>query len=113
MFLPIHVIIPVYTIHMGSEKSGTNGNFNYFSYFYLRVKVKRLKMALTLDERLEILLLSGRQGWTQRQVADEFNARHPERDPATHSAVGKHGKAAEKMRRVLGLTYRAYNVINK
>jgi hypothetical protein len=24
-----------------SEKSGTNGNFNYFSYFYLQVKVKR------------------------------------------------------------------------
>jgi hypothetical protein len=32
-----------------SEKSGTNGNFNYFSYFYLQVKVKGLKMALTLD----------------------------------------------------------------
>jgi hypothetical protein len=23
-----------------SEKSGKNGNFNYFSYFYLHVKVK-------------------------------------------------------------------------
>jgi hypothetical protein len=23
-----------------SEKSGANGNFNYFSYFYLQVKVK-------------------------------------------------------------------------
>jgi hypothetical protein len=23
-----------------SEKSGTDGNFNYFSYFYLQVKVK-------------------------------------------------------------------------
>jgi hypothetical protein len=58
-----------------SEKSGTNGNFNCFSYFYLQVKVKRLKMALTLDERVEIVLLSSRQGWIQRQVADEFNAR--------------------------------------
>jgi hypothetical protein len=38
-----------------SEKSGTNGNFNYFSYFYLQVKVKRLKMALTLDERVDTL----------------------------------------------------------
>jgi transposase len=46
-------------------------------------------MALTLDERVEIVLLSGRQGWTQRQVADEFNARHPERNTRTHSAVGK------------------------
>jgi hypothetical protein len=35
-------------------------------------------MALKLDERMEIVLLNGRQGWTQRQVADEFNARHPE-----------------------------------
>jgi hypothetical protein len=63
-----------------SEKSGTNANFNYFSYFYLQVKlmVKRLKMTIALDERVEIVLLSGRQGWTQRQVADEFNARHPE-----------------------------------
>jgi hypothetical protein len=33
-------------------------------------------MALTLDEMVEIVLVSGRQGWTQ--VADEFNARHPE-----------------------------------
>jgi transcriptional regulator len=46
-------------------------------------------MALTLDERVEIVLLIGRQGWTQRQVADEFNARHPERNPITHKAVGK------------------------
>jgi hypothetical protein len=48
-----------------SEKSGTNENFNYFSCFYLQVKVKgyKLKMALTLDERVEIVLLSGRQAW--------------------------------------------------
>jgi hypothetical protein len=39
-----------------SEKSGTNGNCNYFSYFYLQVKVKMLKIALTLHERVEILL---------------------------------------------------------
>jgi hypothetical protein len=31
-------------------------------------------MALTLDERVE----GNRQGWTQRQVAEEYNARHPE-----------------------------------
>jgi hypothetical protein len=59
-------------------------------------------MALTLDERVEIVLLSVRQRWTQRQVADEFNARHPEMNPITHNGVGKHGKAAEKMRRVSG-----------
>jgi hypothetical protein len=45
--------------------------------YVLQLKVKRLKMALTLDERVEIVLLSGRQGWTQREVADEFNAGHP------------------------------------
>jgi hypothetical protein len=43
-----------------------------------KVQVKRLKIVLTLDERVEIVLLSGRQGWTQRQVVDEFNVRHPE-----------------------------------
>jgi hypothetical protein len=46
--------------------------------YRLKLKVKRLKMALTLDERVEIVLLRGRQGWTQRQVADMFNGRHPE-----------------------------------
>jgi hypothetical protein len=35
-------------------------------------------MASTLDEKAEIVLLSGRQGWAQKQVADEFNVRHPE-----------------------------------
>jgi hypothetical protein len=53
-----------------------------------------------LDERVEILLLSGRQGWTQRQVVDEFNVRHPEKNLLTHSAVRKHDKEAEKMGRV-------------
>jgi hypothetical protein len=43
-----------------SEKSGTNGNFNYFSYFYLQVK--GLIMALTLDERVEIVLLGIPEG---------------------------------------------------
>jgi hypothetical protein len=46
--------------------------------YRLNLKVKRLNMELTLDERVEIVLLSGRQGWIQRQMTDEFNARHPE-----------------------------------
>jgi hypothetical protein len=51
----------------------------FITFIYmLNFKVKMLKMALTLEERVEIVLLSGRQGWTQRQVADEFNARNPE-----------------------------------
>jgi hypothetical protein len=57
--------------------------------YRLKLKVKRLRITLTLDEMVEIVRLSGRQGWTQRQVADEFNARHPEANPITHSAVGK------------------------
>jgi 3-methyladenine DNA glycosylase/8-oxoguanine DNA glycosylase len=60
--------------------------------YRLKLKVNRLKMALTLDERLETVLLSGRQGWTERQVADEFTAKHPERNQITRSAVGKVAK---------------------
>jgi hypothetical protein len=46
--------------------------------YRLKLKVKRLKMALTLGERVEMVLLCGRQRWTKRQMADEFNARHSE-----------------------------------
>jgi hypothetical protein len=73
----------------------------------LNLKVKMLKMALTLDERVEVVLLSGRQGWTQRQVRmslmpDILNYRllcycrsqYVEQNRHTH------GKAAEKMRRM-------------
>jgi hypothetical protein len=59
--------------------------------YRLKLKVKRLKMALTLDERVETVLLSGRQGWTLRQVTNEFNARHPERNPITQRS-GEAGK---------------------
>jgi hypothetical protein len=38
--------------------------FIFLIFIYrLKLKVKGLKMALILDERVEILLLSGRQGW--------------------------------------------------
>jgi hypothetical protein len=59
-----------------SEKSETNWKFNFFRIFIyrLKLKVKRLRMALTLDERVEIVLISGRQGWTQRQVAHELQS---------------------------------------
>jgi hypothetical protein len=76
LFLADYSLYPMYLQTTGVRKFGTNGNFNFYYYFYL--KINRLKMALTLDERVEIVLLSGSQGWTQRQVADEFNARHPE-----------------------------------
>jgi hypothetical protein len=31
--------------------------------YRLKLKVKRLKMELTLDERMKLVFLSGRQGW--------------------------------------------------
>jgi hypothetical protein len=57
-----------------SEKSGTNGNFNYFFIFIyrLKLKVKRLKMALPLNQRVEIVLLSGRQGWCMLLKSEIF-----------------------------------------
>jgi hypothetical protein len=39
------------------------------------------------------MLLSGRQGWTQKKVADEFIARHPERNPITQHS----GEAGEEI----------------
>jgi len=38
-------------------------------------------MSLILDVRVDIIFLSGRQGWTQREVAAKFNVRHPIRKP--------------------------------
>jgi hypothetical protein len=38
------------------------------------LKVKRLKMALTLDEGVEIVLLSGRQGWCMLLKSEIFVA---------------------------------------
>jgi hypothetical protein len=64
---------PVYKLQM-SKKSGTSGNFNCFLIFIYRLKfkVKRLKMALRLDERVEIVLLSGHQGWCLLLKSDIF-----------------------------------------
>jgi hypothetical protein len=73
-----------------SEKSGTNGNFNYFSYFFykLKLKVKRLKMALALDEGVEIVFLGvvrdGPRGkWQMRLMPDILKGIQK------HSAMGK------------------------
>jgi hypothetical protein len=38
----------------------------------LKLKVKRLKVALTLDERVEIVVLSGRQGWCMLLKSEIF-----------------------------------------
>jgi hypothetical protein len=40
--------------------------------YRLKLKVKRLKMALELDESVEIVLLSGRQGWCMLLKSEIF-----------------------------------------
>ncbi|XP_046988309.1 uncharacterized protein C6orf132 homolog [Schistocerca americana] len=47
----------------------------------------RYKMSLTHEERIEIILISGER--STRVVAEDFNSRHPTRQPITHSAVAK------------------------
>lgn len=46
-------------------------------------------MALSKDERIDVVLLSGREGWSYRKIAEEFNRRHPARQPISFTAVGK------------------------
>jgi hypothetical protein len=103
------------------EKSGTNGNFNYFLFFIYRLKLtaKRLNMALTLDERVEIALLSGRQGWCMLLKSEIFVALG--RELQTYAAVDTNmlskirTNVVKRLRKcvVSGRTYRAYNVNNK
>ena len=45
-------------------------------------------MALSKDERVDLVLLCGREGWSQRKIADEFHLRHPNRE-INHSSVGR------------------------
>lgn len=44
---------------------------------------------LSKEERVEIILLCGREGYSHRDVSREFNQRHPGRGPITHSTVGR------------------------
>ncbi|CAI9727465.1 PLHD1 protein [Octopus vulgaris] len=46
-------------------------------------------MVLSKEERIEIVLLTGREGWSYRKIAEEFNLRHPYRQPIYFTAVGK------------------------
>ncbi|CAI9720341.1 MPC34374.1hypothetical protein [Octopus vulgaris] len=46
-------------------------------------------MDLSKEERIELVLLSGREGWSYRKIAEEFNLRHPYRQPIFFTAVGK------------------------
>ncbi|KAK6041310.1 zinc finger, C2H2 type [Cooperia oncophora] len=44
-------------------------------------------MFLTIEERIEVILLSG-NGRTHREIADEFSRLHPDRKPISHTTVG-------------------------
>ncbi|CAI9724917.1 uncharacterized protein LOC126412052 [Octopus vulgaris] len=46
-------------------------------------------MDLSKEERIELVLLSGREGWSYRKIAEEFDLRHPYRQPIYFTAVGK------------------------
>jgi hypothetical protein len=76
----------------------------------LNLKVKRLKVALTLDERVETVLLSGRQGWYALLKSEIFVTLSRELQALLCNSRSQHvkqnphkcGKAAEKMLRVSG-----------
>ena len=44
---------------------------------------------LTTAERVEIILLCGREGYTHSDVAREFNCNHPEREEVARSTVNR------------------------
>ena len=46
-------------------------------------------MMLKSKERIELVFLSGREGWSYSKIAEEFNFRHPYRQPIYFTAVGK------------------------
>ena len=47
-------------------------------------------MSLSIQDRVEIVLLSAREGWSQAEVAVEFNRRHPDRAlPLHQTTVGR------------------------
>ena len=46
-------------------------------------------MNFDLEMHVEIILLSGQEGWSQRRVANEFSWCHPERNnQLSHRTVG-------------------------
>jgi hypothetical protein len=61
----------IYTCLKSLEPMGILIMFLTFIY-RLKLKVTRLKMALALDERVEIVLHSGRQGWCMLLKSEIF-----------------------------------------
>ncbi|CAI9719807.1 Hypothetical predicted protein [Octopus vulgaris] len=58
-------------------------------------------MDLSKEERIELVLLSGREEWSYRKIVEEFNLRHPYRQPIFFTAVGKLIKKFKETRNVL------------
>jgi hypothetical protein len=46
-------------------------------------------MLLSLQESVEIILLCGREGWTQKEIAAEFNNNHLERNLISQNEVAE------------------------
>jgi len=46
-------------------------------------------MSLTTDERVELVLMSGADGATNRSVAEKFNRIYPDRESISHTTVGR------------------------
>ena len=46
-------------------------------------------MHLTIKERVELVLMSGADGATNRSVAKKFNRIYPDREPISHTTVGR------------------------
>ena len=46
-------------------------------------------MPLTIDERVELVFMSGAEGATNRSVAEKFNQIHPDHERISHTTVGR------------------------
>ena len=46
-------------------------------------------MPLTIDERVELVFMSPADGATNRSVAEKFNRIYPDREPISHTTVGR------------------------
>ena len=45
-------------------------------------------MSSTIDKRVELVIMSGADGATNRSVAYKFNRIYPDREPISHTIVG-------------------------
>ena len=59
---------------------------------------------LTLDEKVEIVLLCGREGYSLRRVAEFFNTRHANRN-VHHSTVGDILNKSKKTGSVMNISH--------